>query len=55
MVQDLDANGTCNAVIHYYGSITGDSIPASEYTLLSHPSFLLMKLKTSSPAKFNES
>lgn len=50
--RDLDANGTCSSVMHY-GSITGDSIPVSEYMLLSHPS-LLMKLKTSSPTKFNK-
>lgn len=44
---DLSAEGTCTSVMHY-GSVTGDSIPISEYTLLSHPN-LLMKLKTSSP------
>jgi hypothetical protein len=50
--QDLSAEGTRTSVIHY-GLITGDSIPISEYTLLSHPS-LLMKLKTSSPGRFNK-
>lgn len=50
--QDLSVEGTCTSVMHY-GSITDDSIPISEYTLLSHPS-LLMKLKTSSPGRFTE-
>jgi hypothetical protein len=51
--RDLDASGTCSSVMHY-GLIEGDTIPVSEYTLLSHPS-LLVKLKTSSQAKFNKS
>lgn len=51
--RDLGTDGTCSSVMHY-GSIAGNSIPVSEYTLLSHPG-LLMKLKTSSPAKFNKS
>lgn len=50
---DLGTDGTCSSVMHY-GSIAGDSIPVSEYTLLSHPS-LLMKLKTSSPGRFKKS
>lgn len=51
--RDLGTDGTCSSVMHY-GSIADDSIPVSEYTLLSHPS-LLLKLKTVSPAKFNKS
>ena len=51
--RDLGTDGTCSSVMHY-GSIAGNSIPVSEYTLLSHPS-LLMKLKTSSLARFNKS
>lgn len=50
--RDLGTDGTCSSVLHY-GSIAGDSIPVSEYMLLSHPR-LLTKLRTSSPAKFNK-